>query len=480
MNILRPPMNRRGRIVIVAFTLLIAACLVLAGCGNGEPGSAGVGDSYFADLGNGGYDVAHYDISVRYHPGSPEINATTIIEAVAKFDLSSFNLDLIGLTVDSVTVNGEPAKISRNENEMTVTPQGTIASGDTFTVTVDYHGEPTPGVLASTPLPNGWIRLDSGATYVLAEPDGARTWFPNNDHPTDKATYSFHVTVPDGMEVAANGRLVSSDTTDNDGNRTWHWEMDEPMASYLAMVAIGDYQIQRTTSPNGVTIRNFFLPDQYDMAVSDFSVTGEMLDFFSSVFGPYPFDEYGVVTVPAVLYVALETQTMSVFGSEAVDGLGSSEPVIAHELAHQWFGNSVTLGDWRDIWLNEGFATYAELLWFDHIDSDFDIDETIAGITQWGERKLRPIDDPGVDNLFGDSVYIRGGITLHALRRTIGDEAFFNTLRAWASEYKHASATTDDFIELAERVSGQQLDEFFADWLGADELPDLPGSFGTS
>ncbi|MBT8241060.1 MAG: M1 family metallopeptidase [Acidimicrobiia bacterium] len=457
-------------------TLIVAAALLASACGTdvaGEPGAAGVGDPYFADLGNGGYDVDHYDIAVRYHPRSPEIDATTTIEATATTDLSSFNLDLVGLTVDAVTVDGEEAEISRTDTELVVTPDDGIAEGKTFTVALEYHGEPTTGDLESTPIENGWIRLDSGATYVLAEPDGARTWFPNNDHPSDKATYTFRITVPDGVEVAANGRL-EADTVADDGYRTWHWEMDEPMASYLATVVIGDYEIERTSSPEGVTIRNFFLPAEYDQAVSDFEVTGEMIDFFSEIFGPYPFDEYGAVTVPVLLRSALETQTMSVFGSDSVDGTGASERIIAHELAHQWFGDSVTPSDWSDIWLNEGFATYAESLWREHSDPDFDIDEEMAEVARRFGSRLGPIGDPGADDLFGISVYQRGGLTLHALRRTIGDDAFFETLQTWTAEQRHSNATTDEFIETAERISGQELDDFFVSWLNATNLPELP------
>jgi aminopeptidase N len=456
---------------------LLAVAVGLAACGGdvtGTPGAAGVGDPYFAELGNGGYDVDHYDIALRYHPSSPEIQATTTIDATATTDLSSFNLDLVGLTVEGVIVDGRPADTSRTDTELVVTPKRAIEEGTEFRVEVEYHGEPTTGDLESTPIENGWIRNENGATYVLAEPDGARTWFPNNDHPSDKATYTFRIAVPDGVEAAANGRL-ESDEVGADGYRTWHWEMDEPMASYLATVAIGDYRIERTSSPGGVTIRNFFLPAEYDQAVSDFSVTGEMLDFFSEIFGPYPFDEYGAVTVPVLLRTALETQTLSVFGSDSVDGTGRSESIIAHELAHQWFGDSVTPADWQDIWLNEGFATYAESLWREHSEPAFDIDAEMAGIAEQFGPRLGPIADPGSDQLFGVSVYKRGALTLHALRRTIGDEAFFETLRAWTAEHRHGNASTEEFIETAERVSGLELDDLFADWLFATNLPDLPG-----
>lgn len=461
------------------FTALSFAILLLVvACGDdvivaGQPGAVGTGDSYFPELGNGGFDVNHYDIAVRYHPRSPEINATTTIEATATANLSSFNLDLVGLTVDSVTVDGELAETSRTDSELTVTPSSAIADGRAFTVAIAYHGEPTTIEDASAPIRNGWIRSESGATYVLAQPDGARTWYPNNDHPADKATYDIRVSVPDGVEVAANGSL-ESDSLGDDGYRTWHWNMDEPMASYLTTVAIGDYKIERTQTLDGITIRNFFLPAEYEQAVADFAVTGQMIDHFSDLFGPYPFDEYGAVTVPVLLGSALETQTMSVFGSDSVDGTGASEDIIAHELAHQWFGDSVTPSDWRDIWLNEGFATYAEALWKEHSNPTYDIDEAMAEVIGRFGSRLGPIGDPGKNNLFDISVYQRGALTMHALRRTIGDDAFFDTLRTWTEEHRHGNATTDQFIETAERISGQELDGFFAEWLGATEMPDLP------
>ena len=458
---------------VVAAALLVVACGGAGGV-EGEAGSAGVGDPYFDALGNGGYDVVHYDIALRYHPGSADIQATTTVEATAADDLASLNLDLVGLTVDAVTVDGEEAEFSRRDGELVVSPSETIESGEDFTVAVDYHGEPEAIGSGSAPTENGWLRTERGATYVLAEPDGARTWFPNNDHPSDKATYSIHIAVPDGVEAAANGRL-DSDEVGDDGYRTWSWEMEQPMASYLATVAIGDYEIERTASPDGVRIRNFFLASEYDQAVSDFAATGEMLDYFADRFGPYPFDEYGAVTVPAILGSALETQTLSVFGSDSVDGSGMSETVIAHELAHQWFGNSVTLERWQDIWLNEGFATYAEALWREHDDPDFDIDEGIADITEQYGAALGPIDDPGADSLFDISVYQRGALALHALRRTVGDPTFFEILQTWASENRHGNASTDDFVNTAEQVTDQDLGQLFDDWLSAADLPSLPG-----
>ncbi len=444
--------------------------------GTASIGSAGLGDSYFPDLGNGGYDVTHYNLSLRYDPAGTELDATALLEATAADGLDQFNLDLEGLEVTSVAVNDQPATFEREANELVITPANPLAGGESFTIAVGYRGTPVTSSGAANPDTPGWFRTDEGAVYVLAEPDGARTWFPANDHPLDKATFTINVAVPDGIEVASNGRLESDpedpNDVDADGYRTWHWEMDEPMTTYLATVAIGDYQIERTITDDGVVIRNFFLPESYELAVSDFAPTADMLEYFTDIFGPYPFDEYGVVTVPDAIGGALETQTMSVFGVDSVDGRGSAETIVAHELAHQWFGNSVSPADWRDIWLNEGFATYAEWLWQAHRYPDsVDIDELTGGIESQLGDVLGPIGDPGADNLFGIEVYIRGGLTLHALRAEIGDDAFFEVLRTWAQDNRYGNGTTAEFIETAEGISAQELGELFDRWLNDPTLP---------
>ncbi len=445
--------------------------------GEATAGADGVGDSYFPDLGNGGYDVTHYNLSLRYDPADPDLTGQAVIEAEATADLDQLNLDLDGLTVTAVTVDGSPAVFSRRDKELVIVPAQPLDQDQTFTVAVDYEGTPVTSDGAASPYTPGWFRTEDGAVYVMAEPDGARTWFPANDHPLDKATFTIRVAVPDGLEVASNGRLESDpddpSQIDADGYRTWQWEMDEPMTTYLATVAIGDYRIERTVTEGGIVIRNFFPPDSYDLAVSDFAPTADMLDYFTEIFGPYPFDEYGVVTVPEFIGGALETQTMSVFGMEAIDGQGSIESIVAHELAHQWFGNSVSPADWRDIWLNEGFATYAEWLWAAHRHPDRGDADALAQstINELGEF-LGPIGDPGADNLFGLEVYFRGALTLHSLRAELGDDDFFELLRTWAQDNRYGNGTTADFVATAEDVSGRDLENLFEEWLNKPTFPE--------
>jgi aminopeptidase N len=249
------------------------------------------------------------------------------------------------------------------------------------------------------------------------------------------------------------------------------------MATYLAEVSIGEYELVDDTSPGGVRLRHAFPPALAAAATRDFASTGEMVDFFGTQFGPYPFTEYGALVVDATFGFALETQTRSMFDRAAVDGRGTRAVVFAHELAHQWFGDSVTLSSWPDIWLNEGFATYAEWLWQEHTGVSTAArrsSETHDLLTQNPALAQPPAGEPGAANLFGPTVYLRGGLTLQALRLTIGDAAFFDTLQTWAAERKGANGSTADFVATAEAASGMQLDALFDAWLYQEPLPPLP------
>ena len=321
----------------------------------------------------------------------------------------------------------------------------------------------------------GWIATGDGS-FVMSEPEGASTWYPVNDHPSDKATYTFHVEVPDGTTAVANGNLVSR-TPNPSGSVTWTYDVEQPMASYLAEVAIGDYQVTDTPGPAGITIRNAFDSTIASDVAPAFASTPDMISFFESLFGPFPFDIYGALVVSERTGEALETQTLSIFGDDVVSGDDASV-VVPHELAHQWFGDSVSLESWKDIWLNEGFATYGEWLWTEHAGG-----ASVAQTAHATQAKLRegsdpmpPPGDPGVQNLFGPSVYLRGALTLQALRSTVGDSLFFDILRTYASRYAGANATTADFISVATQVSGRNdLQPLFDAWLYQSPLPDLPG-----
>lgn len=453
--------------------------------GGGPPGSSGLGDPYNPAAGNGGYNVTHYDLDLDLDVATGALTGVATIDAVALDELGSFNLDLYDLNVSAVAVNGNEAQFARENGELTVLAD--LVRGSTFEVTVGYAGTAGQIAPASVHIPNGWIRSSDGL-FTVNEPDGAATWYPVNNHPSDKATYTISVTVAAPYVAVSNGLLQERRT--NGTATTFVYASDDPMASYLSVVAVGLFEEVPEAGPGGLPIRNYFSAAVPPVERSYFNRQAEMIEFFAGLFGPYPFDSYGSVVVDADFAAALETQTMSTFG-RGVLRLG--EAVVAHELAHQWFGNSVTPSSWKDIWLNEGFATYAQWLWSERADGTPAFEarvreayEAMSGLNLVAEGvapelaatraagQYPPPGDPPLDNLFNASVYQRGALTLHAFRMRVGDATFFEVLRSYASAFRHQNASTTDFIELAEEIAGQDLDELFAEWLFEPVVPALP------
>jgi aminopeptidase N len=433
-----------------------------------NPSADGLGDPYYPKLGNGGYDVRHYDLEIGVDLQSNRLDASATLEATANQALRSFTLDFLGYAIEQIVVDGQPAEYTRQGSELTVTPASALQSGQAFTVAVEYSGEPTN--VQEQGMRLGWNRYANGV-YVASEPSGSSTWYPSNDHPCDKATYRFAITVPEPYMVAANGTLTGM--RDNGSTTTYTWEENYPMASYLVTVNIARFVRQEQPGPDGVLVRNYFdqvIADEVDQV---FRRQPEMIAFYNSIYGPYPFDAYGVVVVQASFGFALETQTLSLFSSTGLSRQDrENEQVVAHELAHQWFGNSVSLTSWKDIWLNEGFATYSQWLWLEHDRGPGALDEQADG---WYESLARsehpPAGDPSNRDLFNMSVYFRGALTLHALRLRMGDDAFFGLMRSYADRYRYGNATTEDFIALAEEKSGENLESFFQRWLYEEKMP---------
>jgi len=470
---MRCPTRRAPSIWLPALLLLILPALPAAGqeaVPAALPGAAGIGDPYFPEQGNGGYDVAHYRLDLDLDPERGAISdGLATITATATQDLASFHLDYRGPAIREVTVDGEAAGYEQQGAELIVTPRQAVANGDRFEVAVAYRGVPDGG---RDPFTRGWWAVP-GAIFVAGEPSGAEVWYPVNGHPADKAAYTFALTVPEPFDVVANGTLV--ETRDEGETRTFVWVAPEPMASYLVTLHAADLEFEESVGPGGLPILHAFPPSVGAEERAVFAEVPAMLAFFEARFGPYPFASFGGTVVDAPFGAALETQTMVIYGRGAV-----GEATVAHEVAHHWFGNSVGLERWQDIWLNEGFARYAEYLWQEETEGRAAAERALrgvyAGLAPGGmsSRSRLLIGDPGPERLFAGPVYARGALTLHALRREVGDETFFAILRGWAERHRHGTATTPEFVALAEELSGRELTAFFDAWLYQAELPPLP------
>jgi hypothetical protein len=647
----------------------------------GTPGSPGVGDPYFPLYGNGGYDVGHYLLELAYDPAKDRLDGVATISARATQDLSQLNLDLQGLTVRSVRVDGDRATFRRtDDHELVITPSHPLVDGATFVTVVRYDGVPRTQELFGDV--SGFMHTDDGAV-IAGEPEVAANWYPVNDHPLDKASYTFKVTVPAGLEVVANGTLQG--VAEARGRATWTWDAPEPMASYLATATIGDFDVRQYTA-NGRPMYDAVDPDLYVASVqprtgsyyvvsgqadesykrltrtiavpgnggslsfwvdrdteqdwdyffveartpgqddwttlpdlaghtsqdtgascpsgwgalhpqlahyqtpagdsctpsgatgqwwaatgssggyeqwtvdlsrwagssvevslaygSDQSVQGagvflddvttstgegttsfeddaspydgwspgpppagspdtgsnfarttqdgvqtvgdvvdeafqrqgEILSFLSDQFGPYPFGSGGgIVDDTDAFGFALENQTRPIYSRFWFDDPVDAAFVVVHENAHQWYGDSVAVAQWKHIWLNEGFATYAEWLWseregFGTAQDNFDFfyDELFpADDPFWSVT----IGDPGPEFLFDFAVYARGAMTLHALRKRVGDADFFAILRTWAAQKADGNGTTAEFVALSEQISGKRLGKLFGEWLFTASKP---------
>ncbi|WP_258539618.1 M1 family metallopeptidase [Streptomyces ipomoeae] len=461
----------------------------------GTPGSAGLRDPYFPKLGNGGYDVTHYALTLEHDPPSDPASAaekhhlrgTAVITARATQDLSAFNLDLKGMDVESVTVDGTKAGWKRAGQELTVRPEGGLGKGETFRTTVRYSGSPET-ITDPDGSQEGWLPTRDGV-LALGEPMGSMAWFPGNHHPSDKATYDITVTVPEGLHAVSNGELRGEST--KKGRTTFSWHAGEPMASYVATIAIGEYEIDsykidsyevRGSKAGQVKLPVYVAVDPAEAQGSRVVLDRipEVMEWAEGYFGPYPFSSTGaVVDKPEDIGYALETQNRPVF-----PGAPDTE-LLVHELAHQWYGNSVTPKSWRDMWLNEGFATYAEWLWqedhggdtaqeiFDALYEGDAYEDAAANEAVWDFPPAKP---PNAGHISDSPVYERGAMVLHKIRRAIGDDAFLGLVKGWATTHRHGNANTADFTSYAEKYAKKtapdaDLTPVWKDWLYGEGKP---------
>jgi aminopeptidase N len=433
-------------------------------------GSAGAGDPYFPRQGNGGYRVAHYKIDISYHPATKLLVGRAHILARAHQPLTRFDLDLRrNMHVRSVLVDGVAARFTHPADkvqELVITPAHLLRSGAAFTVDVGYHG-PARHISDPDGSPDGFIVTGDGA-FVANEPQGAPTWFPVNDTPRDKATYEVSINVPQGLVGVSNG-VLRGKTTHN-GRTTWSWRLYHPVSSYLITATIGKFTVRQGTTASGIPYFTAVDPREQVAADPVLHRLGAILDFFSTKFGRYPFGQAGaIVDHASFVGYALETATRPVF-DRAPDVL-----TFAHELAHQWYGDDVTLRHWRDIWLNEGFAEFSTWLWDEHrggMTGAQHLKHLLAVPASNTGVWLPPPGNPGgAAKIFSGSVYDRGAGALQALREKLGNRMFFRIMRGWLKAHAWGNASVAQFTAFAERVSGRDLDHLFYEWLYKNGKP---------
>ncbi|KGN34846.1 metallopeptidase [Knoellia sinensis KCTC 19936] len=494
----RPRTSKALAAAVIALLLPLGSGAATAAGPRFVPGAPGAGDAYFPTAGNGGYDVAHYDLDLDYTPPGPapapltgQLQGVATIDLVATQDLDRFNLDLRGLDVTALSVGGKvaaevsaPAPGAVVEGaaywqtqddsarvwELTVQPRPKLKAGQRARVVVAYGGVTTRPTDIEGAL-YGWVTTRDGA-MVVSEPEGSMTWYPVSDHPTDKATYAFEITVPEGKVAVANGLPAGPPVTSN-GRTTWAWNAPDGQASYLTTASVGDYTLRTSETADGLPIidavDDALTPANLAATNASLALQDDMIAFFEETFTPYPFGSYGSIVDDDSVGYALETQTRPFYSRVAREG------TVAHELAHQWFGNAVSPERWQDIWLNEGWATYCEWLWSENqgrATAQTRFESVMATPADNAFWEL-DVSDPGPLGLFLRPNYDRGAATLHALRLRLGDDVFFAGSREWLTRHDDGTATTEDFETVFEEVSGEDLGAFFDTWLRTPAWPSM-------
>ncbi len=430
-----------------------------------------LGPTLFAGAAGDGYvrlddvDILHYRIRVDIGETGKAIQGeTTILAEMLAGGREVLPLDLVGLTVDRVTVDGESATFAHRDGRLLITLKDGYAEGDTVTVTIDYGGEPVDGL---------FIRENKfGDRSVFADnwPNRARHWFPGVDHPYDKATVEFIVTAPAVYDVVANGRLLETATVSAERTRT-HWKTDAPIPTYCMVVGAARFSIVRPGSWEGVPVSYYLFPSDRDAGSEDFSRSTDMLAFYTELIGPYPYAKLALVQ-SSTRFGGMENASAIFFAEMSITGTRRNETVVAHEIVHQWFGDSVTESDWHHLWLSEGFATYFGALFFEKADGDERFQEMLARSRSRyfnaNRRAPAPIVNPEITDLFdllNAYNYSKGGLVLHMLRGLMGDAAFFEGIRRFYREFRDQTVLTGDFQAVMESRAGERLDWFFDQWI---------------
>ncbi|MFE7648532.1 M1 family metallopeptidase [Streptomyces phaeoluteigriseus] len=475
----RPRTARSRGLASALLASAVSVCLVAAGA---PPTPLGVGDRLFPHLGNPGYDVASYDLALTYSGSNTKpLQAVTTIDGWTTATLDRINLDFAHGDVRSVEVDGKTADFATAGEDLVITPADPLPRGDWMRVTVRHTSDP----VSAEGRDGGWLRTADGLA-MANQADAAHLVFPCNDHPSDKAMFTVRVTAPNGYTAVANGLPTDVDRAGR--ATTWTYRTLHPMATELAQVSIGRSAVPRREGPHGLPVRDVVPAKDREVLEPWLKKTPDQIAWMESKVGPYPFETYGVLVADTVTGFELETQTLSLFEkglfTEPAYPEWYVESIMVHELAHQWFGNSVSPRTWSDLWLNEGHATWYEALYAQERKADRTLEARMKAAYGASDRWRTAGGPPGAPKppapgqkigIFRANVYDGAALVLFALREEIGEEAFDRLERTWLTDHRDASASTADFVRLAGQVAGRDLGSFFQHWLYDEKTPPMPG-----
>ncbi|MEG2422182.1 M1 family metallopeptidase [Glutamicibacter sp.] len=426
-------------------------------------------DEYTKHHGSPTYTVEHYDLSLVIKLASNLLDGRAMLRIRAVEDINEVALNLSGLKIIKATCQGRKVPVAKKHHRMVVSLPAVVKAGERVELNLRYAGSPQAenGLWGEL----GWEELTDGI-LVSGQPVGASTWYPCNDHPSHKSSYRFEISADAGYRVVANGQLV--DHRRSASRETWVYEQREPMASYLATVQIGRYS--QIPFDEGGHLVAYSVPGTEVPVRGAFAKQTAMAELFERKFGPYPFESYKIVVVDDELEIPLEAQGLSIFGKNHLSLQWEAQRLIAHEFAHQWFGNSLTPGRWKDIWLNEGFACFSEWVYSEEAQV-MALDERARHA--WAMLEGLPQDimvgDPGPQDMFDDRVYKRGALALYALMRRLGETDFYTMLRQWTATHQHSTVSTQEFADLLGHYApAEEIQDILDAWLFSEALPPFP------
>ena len=429
--------------------------------------STPVEDRVYPDVGDPGVDALHYALDLTWDPEARTLDAVERLDLRATTDADSLRLDLAPpLSPSSVTVDDADAAYDHDGKDLVV--DHPVEGDGEHTLVIRYSGEPGPvpaPVQRSDFSTTGWTVTDDGGVWTMQEPYGAYSWYAVNDQPSDKALYDVTISTPAPMVGVSNGELLSR--RDAGGRTTTHWRLDQPASSYLVTVAIGDFTMTRDRSSSGVPI-TYWTPADKPQLIRRIRKAPAELDWLEDRLGPYPFDTLGFLVVDS--RSGMETQTMITLGDTRY---ATSPEVLVHEMAHHWYGDVVTPVDWRDVWMNEGMATYLQGVWQSE-DEGTPLEERMD---YWATLDSQLRQDAGPPAFYhpesfgAGNVYYIPAVMWDELRKKLGDELFWRLVRAWPTVHEDGNADYEDITSWWSEQSGEDLTDFFNAWLLGPETP---------